>query len=83
MMRNIYEEVFNEETETRMLKSLESDLKRYLGRKIAVILLQDDTIMEIWMRDGVNKFLYEIDIELYNLDGVHNILSRLGFERIW
>ena len=79
----VAEEVSAEFRRKRMASVLRKSLNKYRDRKVAVIVCDDYVVEAIWIKEDGKKFLYEVDVELYDRDVIEEVLKELGYKRMW
>ena len=79
----VAQEVSAEYRKKEMARVLRRSLSKYKDRKVAVIVRDDYVVEAIWIKEGGRKFLYEIDVELYDRDVIEDVLKKLGYKKVW
>ncbi len=78
----VAQEVSAEFRKKRMASILKKSLNKYKDKRVAVIVRDDYVVEAIWIKDSGKKFLYEVDVELYDRDVIKEILKNLGFKKV-
>ncbi len=79
----VAQEVSAEYRKKKMASVLKNSLSKYKDRKVAVIVRDDYVVEAIWIKEGGRKFLYEVDVELYDRDVIEDVLKKLGYKKVW